>query len=376
MTSQGWVEAKFLNEGDNVISTPDAERMSIEINPHTDNVPTIIDEVIRSFRKRIGVKSVVMPHSAENFHGDGKGGDVNIVFPESLLPGDVDSFFFEPKSQNFLIDRSMSLSSLSAFRTFYQLIIRNFSSFDSIMSGLGISDVFGRTSICHHQSVSVDNSANSDIIFNQDASDDITRNFENTRELVFRIAGQISLFDNLDRQFNLITASNHTFSLQGSLERGARDVEFCNSFTERHSANVSIDSIVKITHKFYQGKVYNLETSTGYYIANNIITHNCRCVLRPYFYTDNVERQTGKQYFESLSDAEKEQILGKDALAAYKNGDIKDLKEFVGWKNDKRFGRSVYRRPLAQVLADNGTIVKTVELPKNIKADISSTAKI
>jgi ADP-ribosyltransferase exoenzyme len=57
-----------------------------------------------------------------------------------------------------------------------------------------------------------------------------------------------------------------------------------------------------------------------------------------------------------LSDEEKMQILGKDAFAAYKNGDIKNLKDFVGWKNDKRFGRSVYRRPLAQVLADNGVI--------------------
>ncbi len=42
------------------------------------------------------------------------------------------------------------------------------------------------------------------------------------------------------------------------------------------------------------------------------------------------------------------------------------MKDFVAWKNDKRFGKSIYRKPLAQILADKPNS-KIIETPQNIK---------
>lgn len=81
---------------------------------------------------------------------------------------------------------------------------------------------------------------------------------------------------------------------------------------------------------------------------------NCRCTMisilkglkrRP--------RTIGKDWFESQSDAAQEEILGKEAFAAYKQNDL-TLDDFVAFRNDKRFGKSVTRRPLAKILADKG----------------------
>lgn len=77
---------------------------------------------------------------------------------------------------------------------------------------------------------------------------------------------------------------------------------------------------------------------------------NCRCTLiavikdfpRP-------ARQTGSEWFESAPDEIQEQVLGRDAFDSFKRGEV-ELKDFVGWRNSKEFGRSVYTRPLSAVL--------------------------
>jgi hypothetical protein len=43
--------------------------------------------------------------------------------------------------------------------------------------------------------------------------------------------------------------------------------------------NVFADEIVSISMSLFSGHVYNLETSSGYYSANGIIAHNCRCAV-------------------------------------------------------------------------------------------------
>lgn len=80
---------------------------------------------------------------------------------------------------------------------------------------------------------------------------------------------------------------------------------------------------------------------------------NCRCTLRAKI--DGIEpkkRISGKEYFETLPDEDKEKILGKEAFLAYQDNNL-TLDDFVAFRNDKRFGRSVTRRPLAKILADN-----------------------
>lgn len=79
---------------------------------------------------------------------------------------------------------------------------------------------------------------------------------------------------------------------------------------------------------------------------------NCRCqIIAVIDGVDRPKRTIGREWFDEQSGDVQDEILGKEAAAAYRRGDV-TLKDFVGWKNDKQFGKSVYRKPLAKVLAD------------------------
>ncbi len=49
----------------------------------------------------------------------------------------------------------------------------------------------------------------------------------------------------------------------------------------RFSSKISLVKVDNVVMRKFSGHVYNLETESGYYFANSIITHNCRCYLLP-----------------------------------------------------------------------------------------------
>ena len=38
--------------------------------------------------------------------------------------------------------------------------------------------------------------------------------------------------------------------------------------------------MIEINHGSFSGHVYNLQTESGWYVTQNVITHNCRCTIR------------------------------------------------------------------------------------------------
>ena len=77
---------------------------------------------------------------------------------------------------------------------------------------------------------------------------------------------------------------------------------------------------------------------------------NCRCTMIAVIIdVERPVRTLGSDWFEVQSDEVKEQILGVDAFAAYSRGEV-SLKDFVGWRNSKEFGKSVYTKPLSSIL--------------------------
>lgn len=77
---------------------------------------------------------------------------------------------------------------------------------------------------------------------------------------------------------------------------------------------------------------------------------NCRCTMIPVIEgIERPQRRLGRDYFESLSDEDKRKILGRDGFAAYERGEA-GLDDFVGWRNSKEFGRSIYTKPVSRIL--------------------------
>lgn len=79
-------------------------------------------------------------------------------------------------------------------------------------------------------------------------------------------------------------------------------------------------------------------------------------------------RTIGKDWFEEQPNAVKEEILGTDAFAVYQDKNL-TLDDFVAFRNDKRFGKSVTRKPLAKVLADKGIEIDSKAMGGKAKGD-------
>jgi hypothetical protein len=58
------------------------------------------------------------------------------------------------------------------------------------------------------------------------------------------------------------------------------DAELAREISSGATGPVFLDQVVSAVVKFFRGHVFNLDTGSGYYSAQGIITHNCRCAWR------------------------------------------------------------------------------------------------
>lgn len=60
-----------------------------------------------------------------------------------------------------------------------------------------------------------------------------------------------------------------------------RDAELAREIASGTSGPVFLDQIIDIERRYFCGHVYNLETEKGFYVAEGIVTHNCRSSTVP-----------------------------------------------------------------------------------------------
>ena len=84
---------------------------------------------------------------------------------------------------------------------------------------------------------------------------------------------------------------------------------------------MQIDAVASVNRHSYSGYVYNLETSTGWYIANGVVTHNCRCTLIPVLRNvPPVQYETGQEWFTRQPESTQLAILGRGRYDLWRRG--------------------------------------------------------
>lgn len=106
---------------------------------------------------------------------------------------------------------------------------------------------------------------------------------------------------------------------------------------------------------------------------------NCLCTMKSVIDGLPARKRTiGRDWFEQQPDDVQETILGKENFLAYQKHNL-TLDDFVAFRNDKRFGKSVTRKPLAKILADKGVLdeskLEEIFSPKNIKVSFENGTK-
>ena len=227
LTDMGWIPACDLKEGSNIFgySKRDWESFLIDIN--NENRISTIENVFSS----LGIGGFTVPVSTPDFHNDGGNSDVAVIRTNSEIMDYIKANVGKPFTENYFairnIIREITLSHLGSHA---QLGEWDVSISGSIVSGFDLAQaLLGRHPLPLHR-FGLGLISWSDSIFNKISPKCTTTD--------------TSLF------------SKAIFGLPG---------------------NISLNKVVKIRYTNFSGHVYNLQTSSGMYVANGIITHNCRC---------------------------------------------------------------------------------------------------
>lgn len=277
LTHRGWVAAKLLHVGDDVVRC-DVNGMKSPAKVYAEKVEARIEDVCRSFGELPGVVSVEVPSSAEDFHGDGRYHDVHVVRSYGNLSAD---------SRESLAHR------------LHEVIFK--------LGGLG------------HRSLSRCGGAGHFVERLLSAARGIMGGHRHLGSLAWAHAGHPAPHGFASRR------ARDAESLMPSTEGDVADAELAAHLVGGGAGSVSLDRITAISVVESSVHVFNLETSDGWFTANGIVTHNCRCTQTPLMVSwDEMVRSR------KLADALR-QFEGDDATRASMGGQVPATLTYEEW---------------------------------------------
>lgn len=231
LTPGGWVAASALNEGGQVIGSRVGDRIAGQ-SGNDENVPTRIEDIAEAFRRSEQVTAVPVPVAPEHFHGDGEGSEVAIIWADRLLLHGADASLCKKCGKQLLVVgnvQSLAHDSIGATDLLVETV-------DAATHGL-MGGARAGLSLGTGESRSPD-------------------------EIRFALG-----------------STPDAVVVEHSGDSSARGADELSDRILGDSALIELDNIVGVSCIEFSGHVYNLHTEQGFYVAEGIVTHNCRCTV-------------------------------------------------------------------------------------------------
>jgi SPP1 gp7 family putative phage head morphogenesis protein len=287
LTDGGWVAAALLNVGGNVISSGAAEWHPAKVGDDKD-VPPTIHEVAEAFGRAPHRSARPVPVAPEDFHGDGEGSEVAVVWTDGLLSDRRDAESVEAGGQLHLRRGNMESLRLNGLRA-QALLLQCLHPgpgclVGSLCQAITVLGAGARHPVGHRLTPV----ARGKTSFAQAQRDDVTSNAVVGSNRLDRFAFGKPLHDLSFRQHNPslevrrglpVAFDIHTSGAESSANDAAVDAELARKILSGAAGPVFTDQVVSVKFARFAGHVYNLQTRDGFYVANGIITHNCRCTI-------------------------------------------------------------------------------------------------
>lgn len=387
LTAHGWIKAGLLKEGDDVISSADSDGAAFDIGIDNYQMPTLICEIAESF----GVIAAEVECTPPDFHGDGIGSKVYVVRTNGSLWGEANSLTEQQVTKQDFALRSAAHSSLGGF-IFPQtsglttLLPRSLMRLGMILENLF---PFSQRNLGTTNNLGFLHGATRNIHDSQTGGNGKTVDTKFLSQGFFGLPGLVASGDfsigklqcAMSQSTVLATSNGVSFFpsaeqsafLQDGSETFPTDSELGCNYLGGLTGKVSLDRVLKIDVRSFSGHVYNLQTESGWYFSNGIITHNCwamhgtlhplterlndhpngRCSMLPHVknlpgMTEQWQPEPGPDQFERLDPGAQKAILGP-LYDLYQSGEI-ELSDVVAQKFDSDWGSMRYVKSLASLL--------------------------
>lgn len=279
LTSRGWVPAQLIDLQSKVICDGGSEWKSVA-DGNNDNIVSSIHDVAESFLSSSEVSTVPVPTTSEHFHGDGIDGQVAIIGANRSLFSAKNTAGGKCAKYGFFQLGGGRLSSLLAFGPSAQIFMRSLFASNRIMRGLNLIRSFVLAHCRPFGSLCFGLGSRLYSGFNNQPINSFSVEPKAVRNALSRFPSQVSGGDLFSPEagklelVSVLTAENADDDL-------VRDAILAAKLCSGQSGDVFEDQVISVDREFFSGHVYNLETGEGWYSANGIITHNCRCSWSP-----------------------------------------------------------------------------------------------
>lgn len=287
LTHRGWIAAEKVESGDYVFKALDHSVSGSGAN--VEGAESSIGDLFDAAILRLGNCASVSGGSNLEFHGDISDGEIDIVDIDGLLPKEINPVDCKEICEFLLAWANMSVKDFSVLTPAAvdlclcgvlgaaPSIVRGFATLASLFFGhLG-----------HADNIGLRLSAYADSILKESASNRFAANAVSARELKFAhavsvIGDEIGVRQFYALLFRSITAWNNKAPTADELgEIVGIHGQYAGGFSESVSFGYQPSRVKENLVSEFSDHVYSLESLSGWYVADNLIVHNCRCRMIP-----------------------------------------------------------------------------------------------
>lgn len=286
LTDSGWKPAKLINDGDYLLSTLDKGVNAGKSN--IENGESKFVDVFDAFSFFVGSDRANITTSGLEFHGDASNKEVEIIDIDGVLPFELDADACKEICE-LILSWSLDNGIINEFRgsSSAELVMRHLGSPESLVCSFGsiLSFLKSKGFRADDRRLALASYLNS--FFNESSPDDISGNIEIFSDLHFAKSANVASNDFICREFlsacaryfSLWNDESFVSELLGEIVCTASD-NIGDVFNGSNPVKQGFCVVKKFSRKFF-GHVYNLESVGNWYTGNGIITHNCKCTMRP-----------------------------------------------------------------------------------------------
>lgn len=291
LTPNGFAAANLLCEGDDIFYCSDSEWVN-PINPNDNRKPALIEEIISSLAEAGGVTTSAMPFPPEYLHGDARfcQGNIDIIWADSFLCNATNIKIIENRNALSLNLSDITLSNLFSGSDFASMLKRMAFAADGGMSGVRQSSPFFLRRLPHaskHRGglVTGTNSA-----FGEPNPDGTAGNLKIIGQEFLGAPSTVHPTNQSVRGIDPPTSSINSIVSGSTGDSGQNqffpdffgaDFQFKTDLPSGQSLGIKTIKLVKIDRFVIHDFVYDLQTPETLYLANGLVSSNCRCTVLP-----------------------------------------------------------------------------------------------
>ena len=291
LTTEGFVAAGMLKEGQKIIETTGEYGSFIGEAPDNINIPTSVEDVGHSIIQSCGGAAIGVKGSTVQFHGDGiPNSKVKVVLSKRFVESKFNPLRSEPISKPGFPPAHFGRSFFLAKSTLFQIFNRALCATHCIMRRLGLISVVEFIPVQSEQFSDIRGGATA-LSCNLRIGEALT---VQKQKLLKFLGSGFDVFRGHIKEF-----LPGLFMEKAIIDHSALDGVFSYAEMFRHlrisdplaaeglqrllCQNILVISeLSHVSTSMYNGRVYNLQTQYGFYTYNNIITHNCLHTLLPW----------------------------------------------------------------------------------------------